>query len=794
MRIPSCLFLVAFICSSLGSDCSLKSRDYSNDIFQAFSAATCSNLTIIVEKDTVCSNSLVGRAVVNLTLSSPNRSRISSNLFSVSSLFALSIFALKFEGSTTAAALSVSNVNRISINDCEFNNNAVGGLRVTASISSLVSNTIFASNGGDYGGGIYSNSNLTVRNCLFQQNLVLQKGGGIYTETGVYLTVDNSTFSDGTGQLAGGGIWANGPSFISNSSFYNNVGQNGGGVVLSNEIGISTVEGCIFLNNYVSDHAGGGLFVNRRATGVVRNCLFQGNIAIFGGAGVFLEEFSSLKVYNSNFTSNSLMYYGSGYGGGIGGWISTKLQVFGCTFTSNNGTFGGGIFATTFSEVVVQDSTFTSNTALLNGGGVSSNGFILTVNNSKFHLNVADAGGGLLCDTCTVVSCEFQSNAARSGGGLYCTTVSSFRNTFVNNSAIESGGGIVAANAALGDCTLKANSAGALGGGIVTASFFSSFRSFFLSNTAKQGGGIFSTLGGTLTDSVVCHNSVSQIGGGIYASSPFYIRNSEVCHNTAQYYGGGIYGIALVDVANSTFNDNFAFYGGGVFGNALVTVTNTTFESNTASTRGGGIYTSQTTDISTSRAFKNNAPSGGFIYINPELPDFVKFSINSCNISRNGAQYGGGLYIGIHMKNVAISNTLFDFNEANQNGGGVYIDQDGEGFDGSDVSSTVFTNCSMRDNNAREKGGAMYVNLVAVSSLFKIAKDNIFERNTAKSGGAISITVLESLGKRSTPQVELEGSIFEGNTAKSDGGALLTYGNIILTNCAFGSNEATVQS
>ena len=176
------------------------------------------------------------------------------------------------------------------------------------------------------GGGIRTggNSTLTLDNCQVNNN-VAGFGGGIYTGFSSTTTVINSKFSGNDGSLAnnserGGGAIAtksNGFLTIKDTEFTDNKGSFGGAV--NNLLGSLTIENSKFTGNRTNNGVGGAVYVDgANASGpnatpgpvagniVIRNSVFDGNIATREGGAAFIFGYFQDKVVleNSTFINN----------------------------------------------------------------------------------------------------------------------------------------------------------------------------------------------------------------------------------------------------------------------------------------------------------------------------------------------------------------------------------------------------------------------------------------------------------------------------------------------------------
>ena len=130
-----------------------------------------------------------------------------------------------------------------------------------------------------WGGGLYSDGNPTIVNCLFESNGA-DSGGGIYCGS-------SSTIS------------------VVGTEFTNNYGGSGGGAYLANNTR-SAFEQCRFTSNNVTSQyeGGGGIRTSNGQTLAVTNCHFESNIAR-SGAGI-LSSAADLTIDNCYFKDNLL--------------------------------------------------------------------------------------------------------------------------------------------------------------------------------------------------------------------------------------------------------------------------------------------------------------------------------------------------------------------------------------------------------------------------------------------------------------------------------------------------------
>jgi hypothetical protein len=230
------------------------------------------------------------------------------------------------DGFTIEGANANGGSSTISYQSKTFRRDYGGGMYIVSS-SPIITNSTFANNNADYGGGMLnrSSSSPTITNSTFTNNNATYQGGGM-------VNYDSS-------------------STITNSTFTNNSASYGGGMV--NYESSSTITNSTFTNNNASYH-GGGMY-NSSSLPAITNSTFTNNSASYGGG--MSNEFSSPMITNSTFTNNN-----AAEGGGMDNYSSSPT-ITSSTFTNNyaaeNG--GGGMFNLFFSSPTITNSIFWDN-------------------------------------------------------------------------------------------------------------------------------------------------------------------------------------------------------------------------------------------------------------------------------------------------------------------------------------------------------------------------------------------------------------------------------------------------
>ena len=338
---------------------------------------------------------------------------------------------------------------------------------------------------------------------------------------------------------AGGGIYANRPITISNSTIYSNVAKSNALDILGLGYGGGLYAPGAQLNNtrVISNFAtvaGGGIVNNGGLLTVQNDSRIEDNDSSTWGGGIFNLGGRVLLNDSSQVSLNS-----GGRGGGIY-TINTLTQTAYVTLTGSSQVyanwsafFAGGIFNRRYVTDTLAIVTLANNSQVLanesdgDGGGVYNWGF------STDH--PSDGATLYLLDNSQIIS-----NTGKNGGGVY----------LYQNSVITSTGGAL------------------------------------ISNTAREKGGAVYIRDGSLyaTDSSIQSNVAITNGGGLYLErGTVSLGNSQVVENQAGGYAGGIYvdaGTLLMSGGRIGQNQSYNAGGGLVLSNGALTLTGTEVISN----------------------------------------------------------------------------------------------------------------------------------------------------------------------------------------------------------------------
>lgn len=156
--------------------------------------------------------------------------------------------------------------------------------------------------------------------------------------------------------LAAKGITVSGFAFSFGSTSY-------GAAVMAQASSRFIIEDCRFEGNTAS--YGGGLY-SKNAAGVLRNCVFSGNMARMSGGAVYAES-SALDIVNCLFSNNLAGASGSKVSGGGAVFISgSGTLIANCTFARNSTRYpanGGGAVYNYLATTAIANSILWGNTA-----------------------------------------------------------------------------------------------------------------------------------------------------------------------------------------------------------------------------------------------------------------------------------------------------------------------------------------------------------------------------------------------------------------------------------------------
>lgn len=266
-------------------------------------------------------------------------------------------------------------------------------------------------------------------------------------------------------------------------------------------------------------------------------------------------------------------------GGVITGGKSGGVYVEGGSFTMDGGTItgnsatenGGGVYVTSGS-FTMNGGTITENSAEDNGGGVyvSSGYGKFEMSDGTISGNTAKLGGGVY---------SLGGDIDMDGGAI------------TGNSAEESGGGVNAVGGCtfeMSDGSISGNIAKRGGGGVFVGdgvTFALSGNAEISSNTAEAGGGVQSAGTVEMSDNATVFGNAAKFGGGVYSSVEFTMNGGSISGNTASAddysdaRGGGVFNYGIFTAIGGAIEGNRvnavggnAAYGGGMYSTGTLNV------------------------------------------------------------------------------------------------------------------------------------------------------------------------------------------------------------------------------
>ena len=265
-----------------------------------------------------------------------------------------------------------------------------------------------------HGGGAIDNgeSNLTLNDDVISGSTSADEGGGIYSDGPLYLT---GTTVSGNNASDGGGIYVNSESgefkynaTITNSTISGNTASEGGGIEGGKYLDVT---GSRVIGNKATDGSAGGIDADGTSAGI-HNTTVSGNTASASGGGI-----ESDTKYGTTITGSTLRGNTASGSSGIGG----GLEIVG--EDAENGDFAK------YNPVQVEDTTISGNTASGGAGvgvGFDVPGTPITISHSTLSGNTGGAdsiGGGLfleygLYSPFKLLDSTISGNSATQGGGI----------------------------------------------------------------------------------------------------------------------------------------------------------------------------------------------------------------------------------------------------------------------------------------------------------------------------------------------------------------------------------------
>jgi predicted outer membrane repeat protein len=264
------------------------------------------------------------------------------------------IFSNNNAGLDSGAAIGCDINSGLTIEKTIFDKNGAfeygGAIFCTGGSSDLslnLTDCIFKSNTAHSGGAVATGLRTTAINCDFTQNYAF----------GSYVNILGSRIADGGN---GGGIYTDTDLTLTNCNFYSGTALTSestfvvqGGAICQTE-GNLTLNQCGFVSNsaYASSSntfaIGGGIYTEGSGSCLIDGCLFYNNYAeaqtVAGGGGLYCKD-KTLVCTNSVFYKNEAKNTNSSnsFAGGFTTSNSSGTMVTNCTFVKNTSGISGGM-------------------------------------------------------------------------------------------------------------------------------------------------------------------------------------------------------------------------------------------------------------------------------------------------------------------------------------------------------------------------------------------------------------------------------------------------------------------
>ncbi|MEO1260425.1 MAG: right-handed parallel beta-helix repeat-containing protein [Bacteroidota bacterium] len=409
-------------------------------------------------------------------------------------------------------------------------------------------------------------------------------------------------------QRAGGGIYSESPVTINQCSFYNNFGRSGACVYLLTSTSGSSINNSSFSWNSASSQSA-GVMVNEVDGFSISNCTFSNNQVVRGA--FYALRSNAVEMENCTFSFNTNI---TGPGGAIWNFASTNVNITNSTFSDNRANNSGAIYysggdlmnADDVDNFVLTNCTFSDNQATSGIGGAFRNSRgSYTLDGCTFLNNSSTGSGGHIRndtdgDEVVYKNCRFEGGSSGGWGGAHtCYGEGTYTVTdceYINNSCSNLGGavnsGLNATSVNFDNCTFSGNSS-------LTAS----------------GGALFIQNDSLATDLTVTNcdfeNNMASNGGGaigVDESQSTVVENCNFLFNIAGGFGGAINlsedeeDVSTLDILNSTFILNQSGSQGGAVSvvDANTSIVSCLFGENSALSPGtGGALSLNASDTST---------------------------------------------------------------------------------------------------------------------------------------------------------------------------------------------------
>ncbi len=577
----------------------------------------------------------------------------------------------------------------------------------------------------------------------------------------------------------------------------------------------TTIENSVFSSNKANHSIVGIIYSNL----VMRNCSFEKNVGVFGGAISILK--GSAQLTDSTFKDNIALQ------GGV-------IHIRGPGFLSiKNAKFVGN------KAVDSRIISVIPNMILGTGGVIYSDSTLnvsIEIYSSQFNDNKGKFVGGVLSVSRTILlisNSSFRNNSSPSGFVLYAQVKSQVRihaTHFDHNHALENpnsnypfkGGAIFCAqntSIEIENSTFSKNTGGVYGGviNIMSYSVIHIISSIFHQNSATYGGVLHTQNYVRLhMENSTCSANVALSSGGAISASTMIqlmIIDSKFNNNTSHKAGGAVRVISdiMATILRTSFKHNSAFNGGSLYAsrNVIVSLKNTSILNSTGSNGGALRAHDNVTVISKSCHFMENSADFGACMA---LSEYTSVQVVSSIFNSNVGHIRGIVHASLDFSYkwqrirrafINISDCVFQHNTGSVMfiSGPFYVTirtsqfiQNLDGYnDGAVIYSERRTNiyisfCAFIQNSCAGSGGA-----IQISGNLTVSESTFIGNSAGAKGGAIH-HMNDDTAIRSNSKIV--SSTFKDNIAGDAGAAVYLQENIdaAVAKCTFLNNTAYFDS
>ena len=536
---------------------------------------------------------------------------------------------------------------------------------VVATGYTKISKSYFRNNSGCYGGAVtslgYTNAGknqIIIENSVFDSNRAFQ--GAAVNVIGSTFKIFGTNFTNNKGVGYGSGnpnvgallTWYGCEGTISDCNFINNTADNGAAYRLgddNNGVSSASVDSCTFINNTASNQ-GGAVYEGGKtgkATLDIKNSTFTNNSAKKEGSAIYSGYTLNIDD-DTTFTNNMVyMYY-------TGTLNIGEIKTFTDLQKAINMVEGDIYLSSNVTMLASEADNFVNGIVVDHLVNLKCDGFTINANNLGRIFNVTSTA-----DKLNIYNANLINGNADIGGAIYNTgSVYAYNTNFINNTAATMGGAVFNnGTLTIQKCIVDNND--------ITKRTSSDSEDYGGAAIYNWYDGTLTVSGSNFTNNIKNYKNGDRLVGAVATIGDATISDSCFVNNAGRW-GGAIsasgYLIAGDDVntltvSGSTFKENGGLYGAGIFvAGSDFTVSDCVFDKNTAFGKGD---------------MTPNNNNGAAIVVTDTGKD-ITGAITGSNFTNNKAQYGGAIYI--CEGNIAISDSLFENNSADVEGGAIDID------------------------------------------------------------------------------------------------------------------------